>query len=85
MITVEPIGHVRSSRTDLCDDNWGGVMAWIELVESLPPESLDGIETFSHNDGTKGNADAFGPARPAGARRVGQRRVLPRLGQLNGP
>ena len=48
MITVEPIGHVRSSRTDLCDDNWGGVMAWIELVESLPPESLDGIEAFSH-------------------------------------
>ncbi len=48
MITVEPIGFVRSSRSDLSDDNWGAVTARIELVESLPAESLDGIESFSH-------------------------------------
>jgi tRNA (Thr-GGU) A37 N-methylase len=48
MITLEPIGHVRSSRTDLSDDNWAGVTARIELVEALPCESLDGIEAFSH-------------------------------------
>src|SRR5215831_12075869 len=48
MISLEPIGHVRSSRADLSDDNWAGVTARIELVEALPAESLDGIETFSH-------------------------------------
>jgi site-specific recombinase XerD len=40
MITLEPIGFVRSSRSDLSDDNWGGVTARIELVGSLPAESL---------------------------------------------
>ena len=48
MITLEPIGFVRSGRSDLADDNWGGVTARIELVESLPAESLDEIEAFSH-------------------------------------
>jgi tRNA (Thr-GGU) A37 N-methylase len=48
MITLEPIGHVRSSRTDLSDDNRASLTARIELVEALPSESLDGIETFSH-------------------------------------
>jgi tRNA-Thr(GGU) m(6)t(6)A37 methyltransferase TsaA len=48
MITLEPIGFVQSFRSDLADDNWGGVTARIELVESLPAESLDGLETFSH-------------------------------------
>ena len=43
MITLEPIGHVRSSRTDLSDDNWGSVTARIELVESPPAQALDGI------------------------------------------
>src|ERR1051326_1153831 len=48
MITLEPIGFVRSSRTDFAEDNWGGVTTRIEPVESLPAESLDGIEAFSH-------------------------------------
>ena len=48
MTTREPIGHVRSSRSDLSDDNWGGVTARIEPDESLPAESLAGIEAFSH-------------------------------------
>src|SRR5262245_66137808 len=48
MSTLERIGFVRSSRSCLADDNWGGVVARIELVESLPAESLDGIEAFSH-------------------------------------
>ena len=48
MITLEPIGFVRSSRSDLSDDDWGTVTARIELVESLPAESPDGIEAFSH-------------------------------------
>ena len=48
MITLEPIGFVRGGRSDLADDNWGGVTARIELVGTLPAESLDGIEAFSH-------------------------------------
>jgi tRNA (Thr-GGU) A37 N-methylase len=48
MITLEPIGHVRGGRGDPSDDHWGGVTARIELVGSLPVESLDGIEGFSH-------------------------------------
>src|SRR5262249_33552606 len=48
MIALEPIGDVRSRRSDLADDNWGSVVARIQLVESLPAESLEGIEAFSH-------------------------------------
>ena len=48
MITVEPIGHVRSGRRELTDDDWDSVPARIELRADLPLESLDGIEEFSH-------------------------------------
>lgn len=48
MITVEPIGHVRSGRRALADDDWDSVPARIELCAGLPLESLDGIEDFSH-------------------------------------
>ena len=54
MITLEPIGFVRSSRSGLSDDDWGSVIARIELVESLPAESLDGIEAFSHAEVERG-------------------------------
>jgi len=47
-ITLQPIGFVRSSRTTLTDDQWGEVTARIEIVDTLPQESLDGIEAFSH-------------------------------------
>ena len=33
MITVMPVGYVRSPRRDLADDGWGEVRAHIELVE----------------------------------------------------
>lgn len=48
MITLEPIGYVRSARHDLRDDEWGDITARIELVESLAPESLAGLAEFSH-------------------------------------
>ena len=48
MIAVEPIAYVRSPRTDVRDDEWGGVTARIELTRDFPPESLDGLEEFSH-------------------------------------
>ena len=48
MIAVEPIGYVRSPRTDLRDDGWGNVTARIELTEKFGPECLEGLEDFSH-------------------------------------
>jgi tRNA-Thr(GGU) m(6)t(6)A37 methyltransferase TsaA len=48
MISLEPIGHVRSPRTDLSDDNWGNVTASIELCDSFDPSCLDGLTEFSH-------------------------------------
>ncbi len=48
MITLQPIGFVRSSRTDVADDFWGGSRSAIELCEELPEDSLDGVDEFSH-------------------------------------
>ena len=48
MIALEPIGYVRSPRTDLRDDGWGNVTARIELTEKFGPECLEGLESFSH-------------------------------------
>jgi len=48
MIVIEPIGHVRSGRKDLSDDDWGAVTARIELLERYTPECLLGLEEFSH-------------------------------------
>ena len=47
-MTIEPIGHVRSPRADLRDDDWGDTVATIELVPALPAEALDGLDAFSH-------------------------------------
>ncbi len=47
-ITLEPIGYVRARRSTLEDDYWGNAEALIELAEHLPPDSLVGLETFSH-------------------------------------
>jgi tRNA (adenine37-N6)-methyltransferase len=48
MITLAPIGTVRSSRTDLSDDRWDEVTAQIELADDLDPDALVGLEDFSH-------------------------------------
>ena len=48
MITLEPIGYVRSARRDLLDDDWDAVPATIELSAAFDPVALDGLETFSH-------------------------------------
>ncbi len=47
-ITLKPIGSVRNTRLGLDDDNWGSVLSEIRLDESLPEESLDRLEDFSH-------------------------------------
>jgi len=48
MILLQPIGYVRSERSELEDDDWDNVPARIELVEELSPECFDGLSDFSH-------------------------------------
>jgi tRNA-Thr(GGU) m(6)t(6)A37 methyltransferase TsaA len=48
--TVRPIAFVRSPRTDVSDDFWGAVESEIELCPDIPPESLVGLEDYSHVD-----------------------------------
>jgi tRNA-Thr(GGU) m(6)t(6)A37 methyltransferase TsaA len=48
VINLEPIGHVRSTRRELLDDDWDSVPATIELTAAFAPEALDGLEDFSH-------------------------------------
>jgi tRNA (adenine37-N6)-methyltransferase len=48
MIALEPIGVVRSPRTDASDDDWGGVTATIELHDPFDATALNGIDQFSH-------------------------------------
>ncbi len=47
-IVLHPIAYVSNSRFTLDDDNWGGVVSEITLDASLPADSLDGLDTFSH-------------------------------------
>jgi tRNA-Thr(GGU) m(6)t(6)A37 methyltransferase TsaA len=49
-ITLQPIGYVRGGRREPVDDHWEGVEATIELDEHYPPESLTGLDEFSHLD-----------------------------------
>jgi tRNA (Thr-GGU) A37 N-methylase len=46
--TAEPIAFVHAERTRADDDHWGGTRARIELVPSLEPEALAGLDAFSH-------------------------------------
>jgi tRNA (adenine37-N6)-methyltransferase len=48
MIAVAPVAFVRSPRSEIRDDDWGGVVSRIELAEEVPSDSLDGIEEFTH-------------------------------------
>jgi tRNA-Thr(GGU) m(6)t(6)A37 methyltransferase TsaA len=48
MITVEPVGTVRSPRAAATDDAWGDVVSTIELNDSVDPSALEGLEDFSH-------------------------------------
>jgi tRNA-Thr(GGU) m(6)t(6)A37 methyltransferase TsaA len=47
-ISLDPIANVKNMRNDMSDDFWGNVLSEITLVDELPEESLQGIETFSH-------------------------------------
>ena len=45
---LSPIAVVRNTRLIPDDDNWGGLVSEIRLDPSLPEESLDGLDSFSH-------------------------------------
>ena len=45
---IAPIGYVRDARVEVRDDFWGGTVSTIELVPTVPPSSLDGLDEFSH-------------------------------------
>tara|TARA_R110002110_G_scaffold10551_12_gene51971 strand:- start:797 stop:1273 length:477 start_codon:yes stop_codon:yes gene_type:complete len=45
---IEPIGHVHAQRTEVEDDFWGSTQSTIQLVDTLEPEALSGLEAFSH-------------------------------------
>ena len=47
-IILKPVGIVHNSRVQPDDDNWGEVVSEIFLEPHLPPESLQGINEFSH-------------------------------------
>jgi tRNA (adenine37-N6)-methyltransferase len=47
-IVLQPVAFVRSSRTDLSDDDWGEVRSTLELAPGVHPDSLIGLEDFSH-------------------------------------
>ncbi len=47
-ITVRPVARVHNTRLTIEEDNWGGLVSEIILDPSLPEESLDGLDLFSH-------------------------------------
>lgn len=47
-IRLRPVARVCNPRRTPEDDFWGGLVSEIRLDPSLPEESLDGLESFSH-------------------------------------
>lgn len=48
IISMETIGVVRSSRSEVRDDSWDSEQAHIALDARFGADALDGLETFSH-------------------------------------
>jgi tRNA-Thr(GGU) m(6)t(6)A37 methyltransferase TsaA len=47
-ITLAPIGHVRTARSQPVDDFWGNEIARIELAPRYGADALAGLADFSH-------------------------------------
>ncbi|MFJ9729461.1 SAM-dependent methyltransferase [Streptomyces sp. NPDC101209] len=47
-LQIEPIGTVVGGRTEVADDNWGGVQSIIRLNSTFPLDVVKGLEQFSH-------------------------------------
>ncbi|HMV85346.1 MAG TPA: SAM-dependent methyltransferase [Blastocatellia bacterium] len=48
MIELQAIGIVHNTRRQVEDDNWGGIVSEIEVLDPIGAEGLAGIEDFSH-------------------------------------
>lgn len=47
-IELEAVGTVRGGRTEVVNDDWGEIEAYIELDERLGSEALASLDQFSH-------------------------------------
>jgi tRNA-Thr(GGU) m(6)t(6)A37 methyltransferase TsaA len=47
-IIFQPVAIVKNSRMEISDDYWGGVVSEIQLLDHIPADAFDCIETFSH-------------------------------------
>lgn len=47
-ISLDPIGYVKNSRSEIEDDDWGDVVSEIVLEGAMGAAALAGIEEFSH-------------------------------------
>jgi len=47
-IMLRPVAWVHNTRLTTEDDGWGGLVSEIALDPSLPEESLNGLDEFSH-------------------------------------
>ena len=47
-VTLSPVGWVRSPRSVIDDDHWGGVQAVISLDSTYPADALAGLAGFTH-------------------------------------
>ena len=45
---MEPIATIRSPRHDVVDDAWGDVESTIDLLPPFGPDSVAGLDAFSH-------------------------------------
>jgi tRNA (adenine37-N6)-methyltransferase len=49
-IEMQPVGIIRGGRAEPIDDEWDRVESTIVIDSRFPPESLDGLQAFSHVD-----------------------------------
>ena len=47
-ICISPIAWIHNSHPATTDDDWGSLISEIVLDPSMPDESLDGLDAFSH-------------------------------------
>jgi tRNA-Thr(GGU) m(6)t(6)A37 methyltransferase TsaA len=80
-IELRPVGVIRSPRTNPTDDNWGSVVIGIELdAVRFTPDSLAGLETFSHVEVVFYMDQVHSAKIEAGARHPRNRSEWPKVG-----
>jgi len=47
-VLIEPVGYVRSPRTEAIDDDWDAITSTVTLDARFGPDALAGLEEFSH-------------------------------------